>query len=388
MGLFTNDEQESVQEGGTYSVLQSGIEKLLRKTRGNIGYYEISPYLNKAIKKRASKVSEIKFYLTNEQDEEVWDDEWLDLLNKPNEFHSGPQFWKIYQIHKDIYGEAYIWMEKSNGKIKNLHILNPSKVNPNYDQRTKVKRIIGYSYRGREFNKDEILHDFNPNPKEPTKAEPLITEGGRKILKTEEQINTYHSMIMENGGTANKIISIKGDKNRKRSQEQKDKLENKIVESSQTGKPIYFAGDVEIKDFGVTPDELNFIDTKRALLEDVAVMTGVPASVLSSYIDTKYSNADEAKKNFLRETIKPEMEALVNFLNQKLIPEQLELKFIDPTPQNTEEKIEIFKVARKAMTLNEQRKYLSKLDNDLDLDEVDQGDEIKEEGQTLKITTN
>lgn len=383
MSLFGDEKSESVN----YSILERGFEKLLSSERSNESYYDVSPYLNKALKKRGNKVGSIEFYLKDERGDEVWEDDWLDLLNNPNGIHSGSQFWKLFQIHKDLYGEAYIWLEKEDGEVKNLHLMNPSKVKEKQDKFGRFQKISGYTYNGRDFDLDEVIHDFNPDPKNPLEPEPLINKGAKKILKTEEQINTYHSLVMERGGTANKLISIEGDKSKERAQEEKESLEGQVEESSKTGKPIYFAGDVSVEEFGVSLDELNFTDTKRNILEDVAIMTGVPASILSSYIDTKYSNAEEAKKNFLRETVLPEMKALNSFLNQKLIPEGLELKFVNPVPVDVDRKIEVYKAAKNSMTLNEQRAFLSKLDPDLSLDDEVDEDDVRNEGPNLTLST-
>src|ERR1051325_3128524 len=111
---------------------------------------EISLYTNRAVEKRAEKVSEVEFFLVKRGTEDVVEDHpLLDVLRKPNGMQTGRQFWGLYQKYKDLLGEAYIWVErgseifdKTGKNIKGLHLLRPDLVKRNYSN----GEITSYTY--------------------------------------------------------------------------------------------------------------------------------------------------------------------------------------------------------------------------------------------------
>src|SRR5690606_5768534 len=97
-------------------------------------YNEISLYVNRAIDKRAEKVSELEFILRKD-DTEIEEHPLLNLLNRPNQFHTGRQFWKLYQKYLDITGASFIYIGQERELFakaavpKELHLLRPDLVN-------------------------------------------------------------------------------------------------------------------------------------------------------------------------------------------------------------------------------------------------------------------
>lgn len=382
-GIFSKDQEEEKTKSTGLSVWdQLTSKKLGSSDKNNLKHYLYSPYLYKAVQKRAEKVGEVQFYL-NEDDEQVWEDEWLDLLNNPNDLHTGGQFWRLHQTYRDLAGESFIWAVRNNPENREevpeeLHILKPTEVHKRKVRDGRIERVVGYTYKGKNFDLNEIIHDFRPSAYDPIKAEPLINKGGRRILDSERAINEYHSKVIQNGGKVDTILKITEEVSPERLQEIKKDLKQRMENSSSTGEPLLFSGDISAEQLGMTPKELDYLQTKRAILEDVAIMTGVPASVLSSYIDTKYSNAEQAQTNFLREYIKPEIDSLTEFLNRKLLPEPKNLEFIDPTPKNIDRKVKVFEAASnsKSLTLNEKRRIISQMDEDIDLEDLSDGDDV------------
>jgi hypothetical protein len=78
---------------------------------------EISLYVNKAIAKRADKVSEIQFVLHDAKGNKIEKHPLLDLLVLPNSVFTGQQFWKLWQLYFDLIGETYIYVESTNRSI-------------------------------------------------------------------------------------------------------------------------------------------------------------------------------------------------------------------------------------------------------------------------------
>lgn len=341
-----------------------------------------SLYVNKALNKRAEKVGEIDFFLRTRgnRDNIITEHEILDKLAKPNPFHTGEEFWALYQKNKDTFGEAFIWIESGRedpfqreGKIKNMWVL----FSPLVEVVIKDGEIIEFIYcknteSERHFKTEEIMYSFYPDPQKPMRGESLLVSGTR-VIDTDIQISDYHARVLKNGGRPDGILKFKSKEklSKKQRQELESQYEKEYAGAKKAGRPMFLAGETEYQKIGLSPDELDFIETKKMTLNDILILTGVPKSVLASFDDIKYDNARESMRMFLSETIKPLMRQLCNKLNEDVVTDKYELDFVDPTPEDHELKFKKLTTANdvNAMTLNEKRLELG-------LEEIDGGEEI------------
>ena len=136
--------------------------------------------------------------------------------------------------------------------------------------------------------------------------------------------------------------------------------DEKYTDAKKAGRPLIVGGDIEAITTGLSPRELAFLDTKVSTFKDISIVTGVPIDVLGVTSGSTYSNADAAIRIFLRETIKPQLEALTELLDG--LPDHLTLDFIDPTPEDREERRKDLETAYaiNALTTNEMRAELGR----------------------------
>jgi HK97 family phage portal protein len=339
---------------------------------------EVSLYTNKAIAKRAEKVSEVEFVLTDARGKEIDNDPILDLLYRPNEIFTGRQFWKLYQTYLDTIGEVYIYLESDKeifkGKnIKAMHLLIPTLVTPHFDEYGKPSK---YEYKTENktitYQPDQIIYVHNPNPKSPLRGQSLL-KAGVPAITTETQISLYHSRVIENGGKVEGVFKFKTPKITKdQLTELKDQYQKEYGAAKKAGLPLFLGGDAEYIKTGLTPDELSFLEAKKMSLEDICILTGVPKSMLASTNDVKYDNADADRMIFLHDTIHPLLVTLTTVLDEKLFPDGKTLSFVDPTPENIDRKLKEIEngIKNYYMTINEARERHG-------LDPVSDGDTIK-----------
>lgn len=343
--------------------------------------YQISLYANRGITKRAEKVSEIEFTLSINGEEQE-ESEILDLLNKPSSVFTGNEFWGLYQKYLDIFGEAYIELDRETKvdgsiKINEMRLLRSDLVKPFFSKETGELLFIEFkTSEGTDRIKGEnVIYAHSPSPSDPLRGEPLMQAGIRQV-ETATQIDEYHSKILENGGRVEGIMSIKNSGLTKTQlTELKEKYQEEYGNASKAGLPMFLSGETKFERLGLDPAELAYLETKRVNLNDIVIMTGVPLAILGVTSEETFSNADAAIRIFLRETIKPLMESLTANLNENLVSdfgEGYELGFIDPTPENREENRKDLETADSvhALTTNEKRERIG-------LDPIDEsGNEI------------
>jgi HK97 family phage portal protein len=328
---------------------------------------EISLYVNKAIEKRAEKVGQIQFVLKR-GDKEITEDPRLNILYRPNSYYTGAEFWALYQKYKDLTGEAYIYMVRGGklfetGKVKELILLRPDLVEHVYDQQTgELTKFIYHPNGARiEYKPEEIVYSFRPNPLDPRRGISLLKAGARTI-ETDRQISEYQVNVLKNGGKVESVFKFKTALTKTQLDELEKGYNEKYAGAAKAGKPLFLGGDADYIRMGLNPEELAYLETKNVTLNDICILTGVPKSVLASVDDVKFDNADASWKIFLRETIKPELQALATKLDLTLFgdAQDLDLSFIDPTPEDTKALIEKVKAGHEvnALTINEKREML------------------------------
>lgn len=338
---------------------------------------DISLYTDRAIDKRATKVSEIEFELKDHNDNVIERDPLLDLLYRPNKVFVGREFWKLYQIYYDTVGEVYIWVEAEENysvgkKVKGLHLLIPTKVKPIVNE---MGIITGYEYKTKEkteqYTLEEIIYIHNPDPKNPLRGRSLL-RSGVPAIQTEAQIAEYHSRVLENGGKVEGVFTFKtGPLTEEQLEQTKDRYQKEYGAAKKAGLPLFLGGDASYIKTGLSPEELSFLEAKKMTLEDICILTGVPKSMLASTNDVKFDNADADRAIFLRETIVPLLKVLTTALDEKLFPDERTLSFVDPTPENVDQKLKETESGVKSfyMTINEARERHG-------LDPISNGDEI------------
>lgn len=345
-------------------IVQNG-QSLRRTETDFLNYNRLTLYLNRAINKRAEKVGQVEWQVT--KGESVLEEHpILDVLRRPNKYHTGRQFWRLYQKYLDITGHVFLYKYSQSRnlfdpKSYELHLLRPDCVEIIWSN----GEIVGYKYRHAvtgnvtQFEVDEVLYYFNPDPLKPLEGESLLQAGIRQI-DTENQLAEYHSNILRNGGKIDGVFKFKQGLTAEQLNTLREDYKRKYAEAKRSGQPMFLGGDAAYERISLNPEELSYLESKKVTLNDICLLTGVPRAMLAQTGDETYANADAAHRIFLRETIKPLIEQLCEFIDWRLADDTIDVGFVDPTPEDIERKVLVLKAASEthAITTNEKREML------------------------------
>ena len=341
-------------------------------------FYNRSVYFNKALDKRAAIIGSVKYKAYRGDNPENIDEETQALLDEPNPLLSGDDFWNLAQLYFDLYGVFYAYKEKSGNmrgtKIEKLHLIHPEKLEMKFDNEGN---LVGFEKNNRiAYDPDDIIFEHRPNPQDPTKPKTILNEGAKDALRTEIQLREYQKKLAGSGGRINGVFSFNTDKGLSQTQieqlqTQYSKQIKKAKDSDSGQMPFFLGGNASFLDLNRSPRELQYLDSMKAVMEEVSTITGVPKSILSSYDDIKYSNAGEARKSFLSETIKPLIKSRESTLQQYLAPEGVTIEAEEVVPEDIDALIKKLEAGNNinALTINEKREQLG-------YEEVEGGDEI------------
>jgi len=329
--------------------------------------FERSLYANKAIGVRAQKVAQVDLIMKDAKGDVLENNEWLELLEKPNPHQTGDQFRQLLMKYYDVVGAAYILKVKKDLPFPEaeptqipdaLYLLRADRVEVMHDE--AQTKILGFKYviNGNEkvYEPDAIIYHYRPDPRNPLLGESLLACTLRAI-ETETQISEYHNRVIRNGGKIGSVINFKQGKTQEQLDEVAESFEKKYAGAANAGRPFLISGEVDVHSQGMSPKEMDFVETKKQVLNDILIATGVPKPLLGIGSGETYANADAEIATFLRDKVKPEVEHLVQTLNWRLIPDGLELDFIDPTPEDVDAKIKKLTAlhAANALTTDEKR---------------------------------
>lgn len=386
---------QPLRGGGGFFCMFEGIKDIFSKKKGTLNqiplfgmrlrpepsritnpstFYERSVFFNKALDKRASVVAGTEFiaFRGKQEDEQV-----MELLRNPSSFMSGYDFWYLVQLYYDIYGAYYIWKE-GNGKIKELHLLDPTDIEVKFDDEGMLDKFV--SKKGKQtYYPKEIMWEYRPHPSDIREPKSILNEGAKDTLRTEVELREYQRKIARSGGRNNILFSFETEDGL--SPEQQEQLKaswrkqiREARDSEEGQSPLFLGAKTNVHDLERSPKEIGYLDSQNKVLEEVSTITGVPKTILSSFDEIKFSNAEQARKTFLAETIKPIVLKRASEIEHSLARGAVEPEEIVPEDVGERQKIVEVGYNTRSLTLNERREILG-------YEEVPGGDIIEEPKQ-------
>jgi HK97 family phage portal protein len=322
-------------------------------------FYERSVFFNKALDKRASVMAGVEYlaYIGEKEDTQT-----MELLRSPSSFLSGYDFWYLTQLYYDIYGAYYIWIERTGQKIKELHLLDPTDIEAKFDSDGYLDRFESKKTK-QSYEPKEIMWEYRPDIDDIRTPKGILNEGAKDTLRTEIELREYQRKIARSGGRNNVLFSFKTEEGltKEQQEELKASWRKQVSEArnSKEGQTPYFLGaDTQVHDLERSPKEIGYLESQKAVMEEVSTITGVPKTILSSFDDIKFSNAEEARKTFLSETIYPLILKRASEIERSIAKGKVEPE--DIVPENIDEKTKIVETGHKTRTLtpNERRELL------------------------------
>lgn len=365
LNLFT-------KSSGDKYALYNSVGRSVNYRHDKLGYlslHEKTLYVNKAVEKRGEKVGETKWSLFR-KDNEIESHELLNLLDRPHPNMPGHIFWKLATMYRDVTGECWIRKHtngtvfRENGKISKLEILNPSRVIKNFNTRQDEIVSITYSYLGGETETipfEQLIYWNRPSLINHLEGESMLMSGLRSIM-TENSLLELQNKISSNGGKLDGVFRFKDpDLTKEQIKSLKESFKESLKEAKEdTDNILFVGGGGEYQNTALNPVELGYLESRKLFADDMVTLTGVPRALVGVTTGETYANADVALRVFLGETIRPLAQELTNLLNWHLIPDEYNLQFIDPTPENVDNKIKVVEAAERSntLTINERREII------------------------------
>ncbi len=245
------------------------------------------------------------------------------LKNKPNRFMTSMNFWMVVVKHLLTRGNSYVFIDKdSSGDVRGLYPLDPRKMLIEY-----LDGEIRYKYQDLKtpLEPEELLH-FKLYSDDGILGISPISHNSNTLKAHEKQNHYSNKMLGEKppGYLTDKTVgNVKGGKQgAERRQQNVDQWKQQIRKN---GIP-YLDGDIAYTPLMITPDEAQYIDTRKFTKLEIMAMYRTPPELHQIYENSNRSINEGTSINFGKYCLTPIVTCIEQECGNKLFNEPLYVK--------------------------------------------------------------
>jgi len=347
IGAFRKKDNGDVTVQGGLEILSKLVSPELSK-QTMLEKYRKSLYVFACINKIAMKVASVPFEMFRIQNsagdlKEIKTHPALDLLYKVNPFQTKTEFLEITIINLKCTGDAFWYKVRNNsGKVVELWNLRPDYITIMTDPTNFIKgyRMTKSDGTTVDFAPEDIIHHMYPDPTNAYLGLSPLHAAQKRVL-TEEYATQWQSDFFLNSARPDGLIK---NKESVLTKDQKDDIRESWNKRHGGLKNAYkvaiLEGGLEYQLISLSQKEMDYIESLKFTRDDILVAFQVPKPIVAIVDDVNRANSETAMYIFLAETIKPEVDRLVEKINEQLIypdfGDEFFIKAVDPTPANRE----------------------------------------------------
>ena len=244
------------------------------------------------------------------------------LLDKPNPFWTRGDLWRATETYLGLWGSSYWGLERDElGRVVEIWPLRSDRMRVVPDP---VRYIKGFVYvgKGRQLvtylPEDVVwIRYFNPldeyaglSPIAPLR---LSADMGLDALRAGR-------VALANDSTPGLFIETEDTPTDDEVKEFYQRWESRYKGPDKARRPALLSAGMKATNLGFSPKEMEYVQSLRWSLEDVARVYGVPKAMLADIERITFSNFLTARRVFWEDTIVPQLMFYQEALNQMLIP--------------------------------------------------------------------
>lgn len=337
-----------------------------------------STWIYSAVTKIARELSNVnlrlykKKYIRNKLEiEEVTEHEALSLLYNVNEFTTKTILFEITQTYLELTGEAAWLLLRDNitKKPNEIWVLRPDwiSVKPSKDF------IDYYIYRvggaltadGTGINeikipKEDLIFFKYSNPINPYRGLGVV-KAGASVIDIDTFSDDFNRTFFYNSALPSLFFTTDQKLGREEIERFYEMWRSKFQGRLNSHKVAFLGGGLEPKPIGGNIRDLEFLEGKKFLRDEILAMFHVSKANIGIVEDVNRANQEATDNRFAKTVLKPRMVSLIAYLNEFYLRnwenEDLFFDFDDPVSEDPELKLKLYENALKNgwMSINEVR---------------------------------
>lgn len=249
-----------------------------------------------------------------------------ELIRNPSATESLASFLESLTTYFLLSGNAYVYVEMdTKGSPLMLHLLRPDRVRVI----TENGHIVAYDHtldgKTDRLSVDCVMHLKSMHPLNDWYGLSPI-EVAAMAIDQHNAVSTHNLALLQNGGRPSGVFIWKGSNDGwGLTEEQKQSIRDTVTHvysgQNNAGRIMVLEGDVEWKELGMSPKDLDFVEGKHVAAREIAQAFGVPSMLVGVPGDATYANYKEARFHLWEDTILPLLErfqhAFTHFIAEK-----------------------------------------------------------------------
>ncbi len=309
----------------------------------------------------------------------------LDLLDKPNYETTKSDALYIIQSHKKLAGDAF-WLKIRSGKtIKALRSLPPDKItlklrdptdaDPTVIEYFRYQDLIDNQKIDERYQPEDIIHIKKPNPNNYFRGYGAV-EALAETIDVDTLTNLTTKNFFKKGAITNFVLSTESKVTDDQIRRIQAEMKSMYGGAQNAYRTLILGGGLKPEKLSFSNKDMEFLAQLAWYRDKIMVGFGNTLASLGMLDDVNRATHESSMIEWKRNTVKPDMDSIVNALNEFLVPEfgnNLLLAYIDPIPEDrTDDIAESTSLYDGGIImLNEARELLG-------YESVDGGDEFKQ----------
>lgn len=311
---------------------------------------------NDAIAQEVSKM-EFELYSVGLSDGEIVYNEvnthpLLDLLDNPTAETTRSDLLYIVQSHKKLTGDSFLLKIRNGRQVVGLRTLPPDKITLNLRNPTDTDPTVIESFEYNDtingqkvhitYQPEDIIHIKKPNPSNPFRGLGAVEAMSDTIDIDNLTIETTKSFF-KNGAITNFVLTTDSNLQDEQLRRLQAELRSTYGGASNAFKTMVLGGGLKPVDVSYSNKDQEFLAQLEWYRDKIMYGFGNTKASLGMIDDVNRASHEGSIIEWQRNTIKPDMQAICDALNEFLVPEfgdKLVLGFCDPVPEDRSDDIE------------------------------------------------
>lgn len=263
--------------------------------------------------------------------EQIYDDLFLDLLERPNNLQTQKEFWKLSIAYYLLSGDTFWYLERDGKNTVPSAMINmrPDNVTILFSQ--NKKELIGYEFTQSNgeilsIAREDVLHIKNIDPLNPTRGIGVVRPATQRIV-TEKEASKHQSNTFKNQGRPDIAVFTDVDLTEEAIEDGRARWQKAFGEDKGS-QVAFFGGQTKsLQVLNTNPKEMDFINTQGFLRDDILAALHIPKAMITSD-DVNLANSKTARINYIKEAVLPVLDTFIDVINNKFLNDMDQNRFI------------------------------------------------------------
>jgi HK97 family phage portal protein len=282
--------------------------------------YKADIWVYRCINVITHAVSSVTWKVVDKNNQPVDNHAVTALMARPNPDMPPSRVWKTIWTHLQLAGNAYLNRIASGNRTLALYPVLPDKIAPvpNSDPGPLIKQYnFVNSFGGiggkKAFDAEEIIHLLFPDPSNLLMGIGPLQAASKQVDINAAQ-NDWNKNAMDNRAVPPGAFMFDGQiMTPEQFEVVRQQIKEQISGTKRARAPLVLAGNSpKYQQMGMTPVEMDFIESKRMGREEICAAFGVPPVMVGILDKATYNNSKEMETAFWTHTLIPQLDDLAD----------------------------------------------------------------------------